>query len=178
VAEGLQALDAVLAAGRASTGVVRLDLDRMTAALPDLVDRPFFGLVLAGRDRDDGNVAGGSDWAGAGALRDADPEQARCLLRERLVFRVAQIAGRRADELDRDVPLATLGLDSLMAVRAKNVVEHDFGANLPVRLLLQGASLADVEEHLVGQLGLRSGRVRVADPPPPAGQRPEPAGAQ
>jgi phthiocerol/phenolphthiocerol synthesis type-I polyketide synthase D len=39
-------------------------------------------------------------------------------------------------------------------VRAKNAMEPDVGVTLPVRLLLQGASLADLEAYLATELGI------------------------
>ena len=45
-------------------------------------------------------------------------------------------------------------MDSLMAVRIRNTVRGDFGAEPPVALLLQGASLADLATDLIRQLGL------------------------
>jgi phthiocerol/phenolphthiocerol synthesis type-I polyketide synthase D len=62
--------------------------------------------------------------------------------------------GFRAGDLDPATPLTELGLDSLMAVRAKNAVEADFGVQLPVRMLLQGASLDDFVTFLAAEIGL------------------------
>lgn len=45
-------------------------------------------------------------------------------------------------------------MDSLMAVRIRNTVRGDFGAEPPVALLLQGASLNDLAADLARQLGL------------------------
>jgi phthiocerol/phenolphthiocerol synthesis type-I polyketide synthase D len=41
-----------------------------------------------------------------------------------------------------------------MAVRIRNTARTDFGAEPPVTLLLQGASLTDLAADLVRQLGL------------------------
>lgn len=107
------------------------------------------------------------DWLGAEALRLENPAKARQLLLDRLRARLAWVMGHRPEDVDVAVPLASLGVDSLMAVRAKNAIEHDVGVTLPVRLLLQGASLADLEEHLAGELGIAVGPAPTA--PTPAG---------
>ena len=60
--------------------------------------------------------------------------------------------------VDTTVPLIELGMDSLMAVRIRNTTRADFGAEPPVALLLQGASLQDLTADLVRQLGL-GGRI-------------------
>src|SRR3984957_19409839 len=56
--------------------------------------------------------------------------------------------------VDPTMPLIELGMDSLMAVRIRNTTRADFGAEPPVTLLLQGASLQDLTAELVRQLGL------------------------
>jgi phthiocerol/phenolphthiocerol synthesis type-I polyketide synthase D len=93
-------------------------------------------------------------WPGAEALRAQNPAVARGLLMDRLRSRVAWVMGHRPEDVDATVPLSSLGVDSLMAVRAKNAMEHDVGVTLPVRLLLQGASLADLEAYLATELGI------------------------
>jgi hypothetical protein len=62
-------------------------------------------------------------------------------------------------------PLTELGLDSLVAVRIKSVLEHDFGVTVPASDLLRGLSLAALEEDLCGRLGIdtASGTARAAD---------------
>ncbi|ADP82377.1 type I polyketide synthase [Pseudofrankia inefficax] len=158
-AAGLEALEAVLASGRDVTGVTRLSPTRAVALLPEITDVAFFGPLLAehATQEDTPDGAGEDRWPGAAALRSSDPAAARGLLAARLRSRVAQIMGfppDRAELVDADAPLTGLGLDSLMAVRLRNAVEADFDVVLPVRLMLQGASLTDVEHHLAAELGL------------------------
>ncbi len=152
--EGVAALDAVLRSGRAQTGVVRLDARRAVELLPGLRDVAFFADLLEreapAADDDSG------DWVGVEGLRAAAPEEAQRLLGARLLERVATIMAYRPEQIDVRAPLTSLGADSLIAVRAKNAVEHDFGVVLPVRLLLQDASLADIEAFIAGELGLKA----------------------
>ncbi|ONH32908.1 type I polyketide synthase [Pseudofrankia asymbiotica] len=162
-AAGLEALEAVLASGRDVTGVTRLSPERAIRLLPEIAGAAYFGPLLAEAGPGDGardgarDGAGDDGWPGAAALRSADPVVARGMLAARLRTRVAQIMGfppDRAGLVDPDVPLTELGLDSLMAVRARGAVESDVDVVLPVRLLLRGASLADVERHVAAELGL------------------------
>jgi phthiocerol/phenolphthiocerol synthesis type-I polyketide synthase D len=126
VAEGLEALPAVLASDGQSAGIARLDAARVAGRFPDLVRRPFFSAVLT-----------------------AVPTAATA--HERLA---AIVAGLLGGAVPRDVPLVELGLDSLTAMRARAAAEREFGVTLPVPLLLGGASLDDLAEH-------------VTDPPAP-----------
>ncbi|MEJ2856210.1 SDR family NAD(P)-dependent oxidoreductase [Saccharothrix sp. CCNWLW140] len=116
-AEGVRALEAVLASGRRATGVLRFDRGAVVELFPELGRRPFFSGFLA--------VAEG-------------PAE------DRLAAVVARVLGH--DDVDPTVPLTSLGLDSLMAMRLRNAVEHDLGVSLPIPLLLKGASLDDLLE--------------------------------
>lgn len=150
--EGVEALEAVLRSGRAATGVVRLDARRAVELLPGLTQLAFYADLLEREAPADAGDAG--DWIGVAGLRGAEPAEARRLLADRLLERLATIMAYRPDQIDVHAPLTTLGADSLIAVRAKNAVEHDFEVALPVRLLLQDASLADIEAYIAAELGL------------------------
>ncbi len=90
------------------------------------------------------------------ALRTTDPKAARELLARRLLDRVAAVMAKSPEEVDLDAPLTDLGLDSLMAMRAKGTVENDLGIELPTKVLLQGGCLADLEEIIAAELGLQT----------------------
>ncbi|MFI9813503.1 type I polyketide synthase [Saccharothrix variisporea] len=123
-AEGVRALEAVLASGRRATGVLRFDRGGVVELFPELGRRPFFsGFLAAGGSVDGRSVAAGSAEG-------------------RLAAVVARVLGHA--DVDPTVPLTSLGLDSLMAMRLRNAVEHEVGVSLPVPLLLKGASLDDV----------------------------------
>ncbi|SHN29555.1 type I polyketide synthase [Cryptosporangium aurantiacum] len=149
--EGMEALAAVLGSGRAVTGVTRLNAAQVLALFPRVGQIPFFAHVMAELSVPDEPTA---DWIGVEALRALEPTQAWDGLIDRLLARVGGIMGYRAGDLDFETPLTELGLDSLMAMRAKNAVEADFGVQLPVRLLLQGASLDDFVRHIGSEIGL------------------------
>ncbi|MEU8636115.1 beta-ketoacyl synthase N-terminal-like domain-containing protein [Amycolatopsis sp. NPDC048633] len=141
--EALSALDVVLARDRAATGVARVDAATVLELFPRLADRPFFGLFAP--------RTGPSTWDGLEALRTGSPEAARRAIADHLAGLIAGLLGYA--EVERDVPLTRLGLDSLSAMRARGAVERDFGLPLPIPLLLRGASLAELAGHLAEQAG-------------------------
>lgn len=66
-------------------------------------------------------------------------------------------AGRRHHPVGRlpvTVPLTTMGLDSLLAVRIRSALQHEFGLAPPMPLLLQGATLTDIGQLIAAHLGL------------------------
>ncbi|MEV7039720.1 beta-ketoacyl synthase N-terminal-like domain-containing protein [Amycolatopsis sp. NPDC051061] len=141
--EALSALDVVLARDRAATGVARVDAATVLELFPRLADRPFFGLFAP--------RTGPSAWDGLDALRAGTAEAARKAIADHLAGLIAGLLGYA--EVERDVPLTRLGLDSLSAMRARGAVERDFGLPLPIPLLLRGASLAELAGHLAEQAG-------------------------
>jgi phthiocerol/phenolphthiocerol synthesis type-I polyketide synthase D len=150
-AEGVAALQSLLATDRCHTGVARLRADRALIAFPEIRNLGYFTSVVEELDA----AGDGGDWAGPDALADLNPDEAQRLMTDRLRARIAAVMGY-ADRsaVDPTVPLIELGMDSLMAVRIRNTARADFGVEPPVALLLQGASLRDLTADLVGQLGL------------------------
>ncbi|MEV7548545.1 SDR family NAD(P)-dependent oxidoreductase [Amycolatopsis sp. NPDC089917] len=147
--EALAAMDAVLKRDRGATGIARVDAGTVLALFPGLAARPFFEILVPKEEPG----AGPSTWDGLDALRAVLPEAAREMLADYLAGLVAGMLGLAADGIDRHTPLTRLGLDSLTALRAKGVVERDFGLPLPIPLLLRGASLAELADHLADQAG-------------------------
>ncbi|OBH88809.1 hypothetical protein A5678_15510 [Mycobacterium sp. E2733] len=150
-AEGIAALESVVASGRVHTGVARLRPDRALAAFPEIRQLGYFSEVI-------GELATAGDdggWTGPEGLQNLDPVEAGRIVTERLCARVAAVMGHAGPAaVDLRVPLTEAGMDSLMAVRIRNTARVDFGIEPPVALLLQGASLQDLADHLLGQLGL------------------------
>jgi phthiocerol/phenolphthiocerol synthesis type-I polyketide synthase D len=150
-AEGVAAMDALLATDRCRTGVTRLRADRAMVAFPEIRNLGYFTNVVSELD-----LAGdGGDWAGPEALRELDPAEAREVVRERLCGRIAGVMGYSdRSAVDTEIPLTELGMDSLMAVRIRNTTRADFGIEPPVAMILQGASLQDLTVDVIRQLGL------------------------
>ncbi|MBB5850246.1 SDR family NAD(P)-dependent oxidoreductase [Amycolatopsis umgeniensis] len=164
--EALSAMDAVLARDRGATGIARVDAGTVLALFPRLAGRPFFEILVPGEEP----AAGPSTWDGLDALRAVLPEAAREMLADYLAGLVAGMLGLAAGEIDRNVSLTQLGLDSLTAMRARGVVERDFGLPLPIPLLLRGASLAELADHLAEEAGFGGSR-RQAGPVVTVGPR-------
>ena len=152
-AEGLAAMESLLSSDRSHTGVARLRADRALIAFPEIRNHDFFSAVV----RELEAAGGGDDWAGPDSLRDLEPAEAARVMTDLLRSRIAAVMGY-ADKsaVDPGLPLLDLGMDSLMAVRIRNTARADFGAEPPVALLLQGATLHDLTADLMRQLGLSS----------------------
>ena len=143
-AEAMPALAAVLAVGLPQAAVVRFDAARVTELFPALAERPFIGALLPAENT--GVTA--PAWSGNRTDRAAVEAHLRAT--------VAEMMRTSPERLDVTAPLTSLGMDSLLAMRARATIERDFGQRLPLPLLLRGASLRDLAAHVAGE----------TDPPP------------
>jgi phthiocerol/phenolphthiocerol synthesis type-I polyketide synthase D len=149
--EGIEALESLIGGGLANVGVARLRLDRAAAAFPEIRELGYFVKLVEELEA----LGDRGDWPGPDALRELDPADIHRVVTARLRERISAIMGYSdASAVQINRPLTELGMDSLMAVRIRNTVRGDFGAEPPVALLLQGATVADLTVELVGQLGL------------------------
>ncbi|MFI0357070.1 SDR family NAD(P)-dependent oxidoreductase [Actinomadura sp. 9N407] len=149
-AEGAEALEALLAFDRPSTGVLRFDPAAAVGLFPEIQNIPYFAALTEAA----GTLGDAGDWPGVDAVKDLDPVTARRMIGNQIRLRIASVLGFDPDRLDPAVPLTDLGLDSLVAVRIKSGVEHDLGLTVPASVLLQGASVNAFEEWASNELGL------------------------
>jgi thioester reductase-like protein len=82
----------------------------------------------------------------------ASADERQPLIAAYLIEQIAHVLRCSPSKVDVQQPLTQLGVDSLMAVELKNRVENDLGLTVPVTVLLQGPSLADLGATLVTQL--------------------------
>lgn len=165
--EGVELIADVLSSGESGVGAVRLNTLRLAAEFPELGKLPFFAEVLPAATES-------SDWPGIDSVREMAPEEIRRLVTAQVRYRIASIMGMPTADLADDRPLTGLGVDSLLAMRIRNAVQHDFELNLPVSVMLRGASLAALCDWLFGELGVATERVAATPilvPPRDAAER-------
>jgi acyl carrier protein len=63
----------------------------------------------------------------------------------------ARVLGYNTAALDADTPLSALGLDSLMAVQFRNLLETDLAVDIPLAQLLAGPTVAQLTEQIAGR---------------------------
>jgi phthiocerol/phenolphthiocerol synthesis type-I polyketide synthase D len=148
--ESLELLAEVLAADASGVGALRLNTDRLVADFPSLRRVPFFTALVGTPSA----TTGSTDWPGVAVVRELPPDEGRRLVAGQLRYRIASVIGLSVADLSDDRPLVGLGLDSLLAVRVRNAVRHDFELNLPMSTLLRGGSLADLCDELCAELGI------------------------
>jgi len=86
------------------------------------------------------------------ALRAVEPTERQQVLESYLCQQLARVLGLSASKLDVRQPLNSLGIDSLMGVDLKYRLERDLEIELPLKLLIEGPSIAQLSTWLLAQL--------------------------
>jgi phthiocerol/phenolphthiocerol synthesis type-I polyketide synthase D len=153
-AEGVEALEAVLAEDHQAIGVVRIDAARAASAYPEIAGVPLLAGLL-----------------GPGSAEPAVPATTSELIRERILARAGAVLGIGRDRLAPGLPLTDAGLDSLAAVRVANLLERDLGRKVDPASLLGGVTPDELAAALAGGELATAGTERPAVPPRDAVER-------
>lgn len=140
---GLAAMQQLLVADRARTGVFRFDARQWFQSFPAAKESSLLAGLAGPRDQE----------ASLGdALRHADRQERQRRLESYLCDLAAGKLGVTPSRLDTQSALDRLGLDSLSALALRNQIDHDFGIAVPAVQLLDGGSIAGLAEWLADQL--------------------------
>ncbi|MFG3250381.1 SDR family NAD(P)-dependent oxidoreductase [Streptomyces sp. NPDC048187] len=149
-AEGLDALERLLAHDRARTAYTPVDLPRWLDSFPATGRTAFFAELAAPAAGTDTDTSQGVLPA---ALREAeDPQQRQQIVQERVVEHVAAVLRLTADRFDADTSLVTLGLDSLMAIALRNRMQRDVGLEIPTTVMWTHPTPRALTRYLLARL--------------------------
>jgi phthiocerol/phenolphthiocerol synthesis type-I polyketide synthase C len=145
---GLAAMQQVLAADRARTGVFNLDARQWFQSFPAAQGSSLFAELgkSVTTERRDG---GGRIRAELDAAAPAD----RAGLVTSAIATEIQGVRRSADSLDHNAPMESLGLDSLMALELRNRLESTLGITLPVALVWSYPTISTLAGALCERMG-------------------------
>ncbi|MFE5604724.1 SDR family NAD(P)-dependent oxidoreductase [Streptomyces coelicoflavus] len=149
-AEGIDALERVLAHDRARTAYTPVDLSRWLDSYPATGRTAFFAELAAPASGTDADT---SHSALLTELRDAaDPQQRQHILRARVVEHIAAVLRLTADRIDANTSLVTLGLDSLMAIALRNRMQRDLALDIPTTVMWTHPTPHALTRYLLGRL--------------------------
>jgi myxalamid-type polyketide synthase MxaB len=146
-AQALDAMEALLKAGRTQTAVMSVrwaDLFRAgTGVIPpllrDIADQ--FADATAGADN-------AEDERLRADLAAMTVEQRKEKLDRYFAEQLGAIMGMEADSIDVTQPLGTMGLDSLMAIELKNKIEKKLKIVMPMSVFMQEPSVGSLASHV------------------------------
>ena len=148
--QGIEILEQLLKHDAAQVGVLPLDWQRLRRFNPAIADAPLFSQLNEEDQRGDGLAAQAPAAAGISreALLAAEPDERRRLLESFLGELVSKILGITSATLDKQTPLNTLGLDSLMAIEFKNAVQSSIGVVMSMVSIMHGPSTSQLARQV------------------------------
>jgi acyl carrier protein len=149
-ARGLSALGELLRAGDVQAALMPIDWVEFARAYPHFVTDPFFEQLAGAAPSQQAPQAASLD---AAKVFEAAPQARTGLVAQYLQHEAARVLGVPSDRLERDVPLGSLGFDSLMAVQLKNRIETDLKVAMPMMEFLQGPSVDMLTPRVLMALG-------------------------
>jgi phthiocerol/phenolphthiocerol synthesis type-I polyketide synthase C len=168
---GIAALDQLLTAGPVQAVVTAVDWPRWFQQYPTAVATPLLARFTPASDIAPSD--GQTGWATniVAQLRALDrPREQRDLLEAFLRQQAAHILRQSPAKIETHVPFGSLGFDSLMGLELKNSLERQLGLALPVSLVWNYPTVAEMAVYIARQLG-----VALADKPDDASYDTSPA---
>lgn len=149
-ADGVEMFGRLLGAEAPQAAVMAVDWRGWSELSPVAEGLPLVAeLVAAASAPPEGNRSTTSGQLTVDELLAADPADRQELLESYLSVVVARALEMPPGQLDADLPLNGIGLDSLVAVGIKNQVEVDLGMSLPLADALEGSSLRQLAAKML-----------------------------
>ncbi|MGW7440151.1 SDR family NAD(P)-dependent oxidoreductase [Streptomyces sp. NPDC054849] len=149
-AEGIAALERILAHDRDRTAYTPLDLARWLESYPATARTAFFAELAAATT---GTDAGHDGSALLAALRETDCHQQRQqILQPQVVEHISAVLRLGADRFDANTSLVTLGLDSLMAMALRNRLQRELGLDIPTTVMWTHPNASALTRYLLARL--------------------------
>ncbi len=151
--QGVEALGRLLRQNAPQVGAMPLDMRQLRQFYPRVAEWSLLAHLAHVEVEDTGDEHKPEESSIRAALLAAESEpQRRSVLGSYLQQQVSQVLGMSATRFDEQTPLASLGLDSLMAVELKNRIETNLGVQLPIATLLQSPKIGELVEELLAQV--------------------------
>ncbi len=155
-AQGLAAVQLLLSADRARTGVFSLDARQWFQSFPAAAGSSLFAKL-----QDSVTVERRSGGRIRAELDACEPGERPARLATAIADEIRAVL-RSTQPIDHDRPMESLGLDSLMALELRNRLESSLGTTLPVALVWAYPTVTDLAGAMCERLGYA--------PPAEAGQ--------
>lgn len=155
--------------------VFRADWDRFGGVLAGLMSGELeFRLIdlLADLDRGNAEAADEETLAIKEELATLDSATMRPRLQQFFAQQLSEIMGVDPEDIDTDVSLTTLGMDSLMAMELGNKMQTALGIEMPMSIYLQGPTIDRLADFVVQSLTGEESSSQSFDDEPAAEQEP------
>ena len=147
--QGMKIFDRLLRSGKAQVVVLPIDWSRIKPS--SVLGRLSLLSDFMGKDERLQATATTSQNV-IRQIRSVEQEKRHEFVRAYLIDQAAAILGFTPGDLDANLSITNLGLDSLMAVELKNRIETDLSVVIPMAQLLEGPSIIVLAEQVNGIL--------------------------
>ncbi|MGH9754660.1 MAG: type I polyketide synthase [Blastocatellia bacterium] len=155
--QGIAAMELLLGLGSGQFAVMPFDCAQWERFYPSAATSSLYACLS---HQGSSSQQGDTDDGGAYAIRKilVAPENERESLMQtylgRQIAKILGIVGGEAVKLNANKPLIQFGMDSLMALEIKNLIEKSLGVTTPISNLLGGSSLAELTRLALGQMSI------------------------
>jgi myxalamid-type polyketide synthase MxaC len=148
---GLEALGLLLPTDVPQVGVMEFNLRQWREFYPAAAHAPLLAQL-----REEQHDAAATQPAGymRPVLQEAKLEERRSMLLSHVQQQVGQVLRMSPDQIDPDVALGSLGLDSLMGLEVRNRLEASFGVTLSATLAWTYPTLSALTTYLAERMDL------------------------
>jgi len=157
--QGIAAMELLLGLGSGQFAVMPFDCAQWERFYPSAATSSLYA-CLSHQDAPSQQGDADDGWAYAVRKILVAPENERESLMQtylgRQIAKILGIGGGNAVKLNANQPLIQFGMDSLMALEIKNLIEKGLGVTAPISNLLGGSSLAELTRLALGQLSIAS----------------------
>ena len=167
--KALARLGSLLEVAPPCAAIADVDWQAFASAYPHVVSWPLFAHVRpAGAG---GNATDGSTSVFLAAARQVGPGPSRDrFIETHLQALTARVLGVAPARIGLQRPLRTLGLDSLIGLELRNLLERDFGVPIPATLVWNFPTVTALAGELAKRAGLIDTRPATVAAPPEAGE--------
>lgn len=150
LAEGQSVLLRLFKRPRTQAGVLKLDMKKFAESYPRLAATSYWSELS--REIDLSQPRAGSAASLRQIVLALAPEERRARIDAHLIERLAQVLRLPSSEINRQVSLTRLGLDSLMAVELRNRLDAELQINVPTSFLMGAADLQALATYILERL--------------------------
>jgi acyl transferase domain-containing protein/acyl carrier protein/SAM-dependent methyltransferase len=162
---GMEIFGELLAGTRAQISVLPLNLRQWRQSYPQLAETPLLVDLFSQESQAEPARSQSNDMRAA--LNAAAPSERLALLEGHLQQQIARVVRLQPAQIEPHTSFKNLGLDSLMALEARNRLESSLGLTLPVTMIFGYPTVTALAAHLMSRL-----QMSVTAPEPPAPSQP------
>ena len=146
--QGMQVLGSLLSESSSQVGVFPVNWSRFIQQIPGGQKIPFLSSWMS-------SVTETKNEQLLEQLKAAPPEEGEKILINYLKNKISAILGMTAAKIEINQPLTSMGLDSLMAVELRNLVQREMEFEIPMERMIEGISIAEIAGLLIEELLLK-----------------------